>query len=175
MIAFTREFWIGVALAALVVALTVTPLFLQREPPPELQWETNTLGMFDVITPVWTNTVISSNRFYDTSGRPLLSPYDLPKSTTITNHADLLAVSNEMYRIALQYRKDYGTDHPVIPDSDAQRVINELIEAGFSPDDAAEAYRVTTQFAREQRQNRQPMPGVRTNVDLKRFPLLGEE
>lgn len=63
---------------------------------------------------------------------------------------------------------------PLRTNDEAQRIIGELVVAGFSPEDAAEVYRLTTEAAAEQRKSRPAFPGVRESIDTNRWPLFSE-
>lgn len=166
----TKEMWIVGALGVAFISLLFVRHAVQKRKAIVHPTKLERLVGETLARPImegFTNTTGTNYQIGDTETHYVFQSLS-GSQLRFTNHADLLAFSNDAFRIVQQYRH-------VIPDSDAQRVINELIEAGFSPDDAAEAYRITSQIARERRGNRQPLPGMRTNVDLKRFPLVGEE
>lgn len=60
-------------------------------------------------------------------------------------------------------------------DADAQRVINELVESGMTPEEATARYRHGMDWATTQRVIRAAPPGLRTNIDAGKWPLFEDE
>lgn len=74
----------------------------------------------------------------------------------------------------ISHNQSGGITAANVIDAEAQRVINELVDAGMTPEKATLFWSNRIVEAGSFRANRPAIPGVRTNIDEKKWPLFQE-
>lgn len=120
----------------------------------------------------------ATNRFYTYHGAKMFAKSGSVMRVPEYKWSNDVSPAHLQIKDAEEIRRLTSTNNPPfrVIDAEAQRVINELVETtGMSPEDATRLYEESWLYAKRERTNRPAMPGVRTNIDEKKWPLFQDE